>query len=272
MTKKIISAVLAVTFILSAIASFGGCAKKLNENEIEAIYNDAVKQTLEQDVYFIKETVNKKDNVEFTYVNVLASIDKKYNIERNDDGSYKDLRIEAFEQLNGDETVRNICGVSGNEGKTFLFTSVIPEKNADPIRTKKEISPSDYYNSDDFTKYRIETFVNELTYLKFSDMDFSADKTEAGTKGKVTTLVFVPAKEYLERYEQETGEKSVFEGCLRVSLEIANGKISQLIVYTEDKIAGSSLSTETESYKLLITYYGPKIYPPDVNSDDWKNA
>lgn len=254
MVKKIISAVLAFTLVFSSIIMLGGCAGSLENNEIEKIYNNAVKSTLEQDVYFLKETVNKKDSVKYTQVNVLASIDSRYEIERNEDGSYKDLRIEAFEKLNDKETVRNVCGVSGEDNKNFLFTTVPQEKN-DPVKSKKEISPKDYYNSEDFKKYRIETFVDELRYLKVSDMDFNVEKGEAGTKGNVTVLVFKPTEDYFARYEQETGKKSLFNGCKRVMLEISYGKISQIVVYREDRIEGSSLTVEVEGYKLMLVYY-----------------
>lgn len=269
MKKKIISAALALTLIMTAIFMFGGCSNSLEDSEIERIYNTAVNLTFEQDVYFLKETVNTKDLVKYTQVNVRPSIDKKYNIEKNDDGSYKDLRIEAFEQVDGKETLRNVCGSVGE--KSLLFTTAQQEQG-NPVRSKREISSEDYYNSADFSKYRIEAFLDELNYLKFSDMDFSVDKAEAGTRGEITTLIFAPTEDYLERYERETGKKSVFEGCMRVSLEITYGKISHIIVYTEDKIEGTSLSVEAETYKLLITYYGPIINLPDPNGEDWKNA
>lgn len=270
MTKKIIAAALALTFIMSAMFMFGGCSNRLENDEIEKIYTEAVKSTLEQDVYFLKETVNSKDAVKYTQVNVRAEIDKKYEIIRNDDGSYKDLKIEAFEQLDGKELVKNSCGLIG-DGRSVLFTTTHKE-NGDPVRSKQECDAKAYYDSDEFAKYRIESFVDELNYLKFSDMDFEVDKAEAGTKGKVTTLIFAPTKAYLERYEQETGAKSLFDGCERVSIEISHGKIAHIIVYTKDAIAGSSLSVEVESYKLMIVYYGPIVYLPDVNSEDWKNA
>lgn len=193
MTKKIISAVLAVTFIMSAIFMLGGCTNRLEDNEIEKIYNNALKATLEQDVYFLKETINYKDAVKYTQVNVRASIDKKYNIERNEDGSYKDYRIEAFEQLNGKETVRKVCGISGGDSKSFLFTTTYDSKDNAAL-SKKEMTSKDYYNSEEFAKYRIETFFDELNYLKFSDMDFNIEKSEAKTSGEVTSLIFAPKK------------------------------------------------------------------------------
>lgn len=266
MTKKIISAFLAVTFIA---LMFGGCGNDISDNEIKKIYNDAVKSTLEQDVYFLKETVNSKDFVKFTQVNVLASIDKKYNIEKNEDGTYKDLRIEAFEQIYGKETVRNICGPSGENGENYLFTS-IPQEKGDPQRSKKQIAAKDYYNSDEFDKYRIETFVDELNYFTFDDMDFSGEKAEAGTKGNVTTLIFSPKKDYIERYEKETGKKSIFEDCERVSLEITYGRISHIITYKSEAVEDSKFKVEVENYKLMIVYYGPKISIPDYNHKDWK--
>lgn len=266
MTKKILSAALAVVLIA---LTFGGCGSSLSDSDIEKIYNDAVKNTLEQDVYFLKETVNSAELVKYTQVNVLASIDKKYNIEKNDDGTYKDLRIEAFEQTDGKETVRNICGPSGENGENYLFTTV-PQEKGEPKRTKKQIPSKDYYDSDEFSKYRIESFVNELTYFAFDDMDFTVDKAQAGTKGNVTTLVFAPKKDYVERYEKETGKKSVFADCERVSVEIAYGKISHIITYKSESVEDSKFKVEVENYKLMIVYYGPKISVPDYKSQDWK--
>lgn len=271
MIKRIISAVLAFTLLMSVMFMFGGCGGSLEKAEIEKIYNEAVKATMEQDVYFLKETVNSKDEVRYTQVNVRASIDDKYEIERNEDGSYKELKIEAFEQLDGKEVVKNSCGASGDDGKSFLFTTTHKE-NGDPIRSKKQMSAKDYYGSEDFKKYRVETFFDELNYLKVSDMDFSVEKAEAAASGKVTSLIFAPTAEYLERYEKETGEKSLFDGCLRVSVEISHGKIAHIIVYKEDAIAGSNLSVEVESYKLLIVYYGPIVNIPDYKSEDWAKA
>lgn len=263
MTKKIISAILAIVFIA---LTFCGCGNNLSDNDIEKIYNDAVKNTFAQDLYFLKETINSTDLVKYTQVNVLASIDKQYNIEKNEDGTYKDLRIEAFEQIDGKETVRNICGPSGENGTDYLFTT----ENGGENKTKKQISAIDYYNSKEFEKYRIESFIDELKYFTFNDMDFTIEKAEAETKGNVTSLIFAPKKEYVEGYENETGKKSIFSDCERVSIEITYGKISHIITYKNETVEDSSLKVEVENYKLMIVYYGPKIYIPNANDKDWK--
>jgi len=146
-------------------------------------------------------------------------------------------------------------------------------------RTKEPMTAKEYYNSDAFSQYSVAEKLKCLQDLTVADMDFTADGAEISKKGHVTQLQFKVSDDYLKRYEEKYGEPSVLANSKRVLIEIAYEKISQIVLYVDEQIAGSSMTVETEAYNFQIVYLGPKFNVPsynEINSSTgepvWKDA
>lgn len=92
-------------------------------------------------------------------------------------------------------------------------------------------------------------------------------------------LQFVLKEDFFNRYEAAHGEPSIFVGAKRIMIEIAYEKISQIVIYVDEQMSGSSLTSETEAYKFQIVYTGPKFSIPVYNEVQsstgepvWKDA
>lgn len=244
----------------------------------------ALKNSLASDLFYWKETDNRTADTIYKQVNVLSDIDEKEYVPLVDEnGEYTTLRIQVIEKKNDKETFQSICGHSSginaqDEIKDYLFETVTAEDGT-VTRTKEPMTAKEYYNSDAFSQYSVAEKLKCLQDLTVADMDFTADGAEISKKGHVTQLQFKVSDDYLKRYEEKYGEPSVLANSKRVLIEIAYEKISQIVLYVDEQIAGSSMTVETEAYNFQIVYLGPKFNVPsynEINSSTgepvWKDA
>ena len=279
--KAIIGTALCATLVLSL---FSGCSTSLTTEEIEMSLDTALKNSLASDLFYWKETDNRTADTIYKQVNVLSDIDEKEYVPLVDEnGEYTTLRIQVIEKKNDKETFQSICGHSSginaqDEIKDYLFETVTAEDGT-VTRTKEPMTAKEYYNSDAFSQYSVAEKLKCLQDQTVADMDFTADGAEISKKGHVTQLQFKVSDDYLKRYEEKYGEPSVLANSKRVLIEIAYEKISQIVLYVDEQIAGSSMTVETEAYNFQIVYLGPKFNVPsynEINSSTgepvWKDA
>lgn len=255
------------------LSLFSGCSSTLSTEEIEISLDTALKNSLASDLFYWKETDNRTADTIYKQVNVLSDIDDKEYIPLVDEnGEYTTLRIQVIEKKNDKETYQSICGHSSgvnaqDEVKDYLFETVTAEDGT-AIKTKKPMNAKEYYNSDTFKQYSVAEKLKCLQELTVEDMDFTVDGAEISKKGNVTQLQFKVSDDYLRRYEEKYGEPSVLANSKRVLIEMAYEKISQIIVYVDETVSGTSFKVETEAYNFQLVYLGPKFDVPKYNEID----
>lgn len=280
-TKMITGLIVCTTLVLSL---FSGCSTSLTTEEIETSLDTALKNSLASDLFYWKETDNRTADTIYKQVNVLSDIDEKEYVPLVDEnGEYTTLRIQVIEKKNDKETYQSICGHSsgintGDPVRDYLFETVTAQDGT-VTKTKHSMSAKEYYNSEAFQQYSVAEKLKCLQDLTVADMDFTTDGAEISKKGNVTQLQFKVSDDYLKRYEEKYGEPSVLANSKRVLIEMAYEKISQIIVYVDQTVSGTSFTMETEAYNFQIVYLGPKFSVPSYNELNsstgepvWKDA
>lgn len=270
MKKRIlrsISAVLLGAFILG----FAGCAQPTAE-EFDEQFKAAIENSFNAPFFYWKETYVNGKNSKYTSCNVLTALDSKYDPILDENGNYAEVSVNIMKTENEKSVYQIYCGKSassqGGETKEMLFTKDINPETGDSVNRVSPMTVEEYLNHEDFEPYTLEAKLKEVSGLTTADMDLTADKCGIEKKGNVTKINFTLTDEYFERYEKENGEPSMFEGSKRVEIEMAFERISHIIVYSEEAIAGTSLTIESEPYKLFIVYLGPKFSIPSYDEKD----
>lgn len=277
MTKKRILRLACLTLSFLTVVLSSGCSiNSYSAEELKALYPKAFENSLNEELYYWKETVNTSDRISWRTCNVYAEIDKKYEPIRDENGEFANMKIDVFEEYNKKKIYKALCGKSlsalGGETKSFLFENDYDEAgNAVNLR-KTAVSPQEYINSDAFkSKYSLETMLKELEYLTVDDMVFDIDNALMEHRGKTVKFSFAVTNEYLERYKTQFGENSVFEGAKYATVEFAYDRFASLVVYAEENLGGN-IYADKEIYKLEVVYFGPIVNIPSYDSDTWKNV
>lgn len=272
MTKKRFirfgSLILAILLILSA----SGCAlNSYSVEELKAFYPKAIENSLNEELYYWKETVNALDHTSWKTCNVFAEIDKKYEVIRDENGELANMKIDILEEYNKKNVYKALCGESSgkNGDKNYLFEKDFDDAgNAVNYRTS-EITPQAYVHSDSFqNKYSLDAILKEFEYLTVDDMIFDIDNDLMEHKGKTVKFSFAVTDEYLEKYKAEFGKSSVFEGSKYATMEFAYDRFASIVIYATEKLGGS-ISADKEIYKLEIVYYGPVVNIPSYDNPEW---
>lgn len=251
-------------------SAFFGCGADLSEADVQTVLDTALQNSLSADLFYWKETDNREEISRYNQVNVLSDIDSKtYTPLVDENGNYTTLRIQVLRQENGKTVYQGICGESagvaeGDEKCSYLFETATDSAGT-TIQTKTPMTAAKYYESAQFQPYSLQSKLEALRGLTVDDMDFSEDGCEIAKRGNIVQLQFRVRDSFLERYAAEHGEASLFAGSKRVLIEIAYEKISQIVIYTDRQIAGSSMRVETEVYNFQLVYLGPKFDVPHYN-------
>lgn len=272
MNKKIMCLLLLIVLIAMSVLSLSACSVPLSDDEIESAYNTAVENTMKADLYYWQEYVYKDIYSTMTNVNVLASMDNKYELIKDPDGKYSELSIQVYEELNGVRMKEYLAGRSKGVGKNdpikeYKFTSV----RADEVylRSKKPSTAYEYFYSEEFKQYTLNERLKELKTLKFEDMDFDYKGSEGYKKNHLSKLTFKVKESYLREFERDNGSKSIFEGADSVTIEMAYDRISLLVIYDKESLDKFAISKER--YNFRVVYYGAKIAIPKYNEMNDKN-
>ena len=117
---KFVSLALALLMILTA----GGCSlNAYSVEELKTFYPKAIENSLSEELYYWKETVNASDHTSWRTCNVFAEIDKKYELIRDENGELANMKIDMLEEYNKKNVYKALCGKSsGKDGdKNYLF-------------------------------------------------------------------------------------------------------------------------------------------------------
>ena len=268
MNKTVLGAFSLASAAVLLVTGMTGCTQQMESAEIRQAYETALQNALDADVYFWKETKTQGSATDTCQVNVYAGQGDDYQALRDENGAYAEYKISVNETHSQPESTLQIyCGLSpsaneGEEAKDYLLTQVTGEGGAITALTRRPMTAQDYYQSDDFAPYLLSSRLAELTELTVDDMDFSISDAVAEQKINVINLIFGVKEEYLARYEKKHGQKSLFDGAKKVSIEIAYDRIAHVIVYTDEQVEDSGLSVEVERYKFEVVYLGPKFDIP----------
>lgn len=275
MTKKNFIKLVGLVFALLLIASAGGCSlNSYSVEELKTVYPKAFENSLGEELYYWKETVNAADHTSWRTCNVFAEIDKKYEVIRDENGELANMKIDVLEEYNKKNVYKALCGKSsGNDGdKNYLFENDFDDAGNAVNYRKSEMTPQDYVNSDSFkNKYSLDAMLKEFEYLTVDDMVFDIDNALLEHKGKTIKFSFAVTDEYLEKYKAEFGSDSVFSGSKYATMEFAYDRFASIVIYAEEKLGGG-ISADKEIYKLETVYYGPIVNLPSYDAQPWVNA
>lgn len=275
MNKKSIVKMISVLCSLLLIAALSGCSlNSYSVDELKVLYPKAFENSLSEKLYYWKETVNASDHTSWRTCNVYAEIDKKYEPILDENSEFANMKIDVYEEYNKKAAYKALCGKSNgsNDVKSFLFENDYDESGSAVNYRKTEITPQAYVASDDFkNRFSLDAMLSELEYLSVDDMIFDIDNDLMEHKGKVVKFSFAVTPEYLEKYKQEFGQASVFEGSKYATIEFAYDRFASIVIYAEEKLGGS-ISADKEVYKLEVVYFGPIVNIPSYDSDVWANA
>lgn len=266
MKKKNILKLICLSCLSLLFLTAGGCALTgYSVDEIKALYPKAIENSLNEELYYWKETVNRADYSSRRTCNVYAEMDKEFEVIRDENGEFSNMKISVYDDSNG-TIYKALCGKSksstGGETKSYLF-----ENDAD--NRKAEMLPQEFIKSDAFKSvYSLDAVLSELEYLSVDDMDFEVDNKAMEHKGKVVKFSFKVSADYVQKYNQQFGKASIFDGSKYAVIEFAYDRFASIVVYSEEKL-GKNLSVDKEIYKLEVVYYGPKIDIPSYDSGIW---
>lgn len=276
MNKKSIIKMISVICSLMLICTLSGCSlNSYSVDELKMLYPKAFENSLSEELYYWKETVNTSDHTSWRTCNVYAEMDKSYEPIRDENGDFANMKIDVYEEYNKKAVYKALCGKSkGSSGdiKSYLFENDYDESGSAVNYRKNETAPQTYVESDDFkNKFSLDKMLSELAYLSVDDMNFDIENDLMEHKGKVVKFSFAVTDEYLERYKAEFGSSSVFEGSKYATIEFAYDRFASIVVYAEEKL-GAGITADKEIYKLEVVYYGPIVNIPAYDSDVWANA
>ncbi|MDE5973154.1 MAG: hypothetical protein K2G73_00630 [Eubacterium sp.] len=263
--------VLALMLILSA----GGCSlNSYSVEELKVLYPKAFENSLNEELYYWKETVNAADHTSWRTCNVFAEIDKKYEVIRDANGKPANMKIDVLEEYNKKNVYKALCGKSsGNDGdKNYLFENDFDDSGNAVNYRKTEISPQEFLADDSFkSRFSLDAMLKEFEYLTLDDMIFDIDNDLLEHKGKTIKFSFAVTDEYIDRYEKEFGKASVFKDSKYATMEFAYDRFASVVVYAEEKL-GSGITADKEIYKLETVYYGPIVNMPSYDAEPWADA
>lgn len=276
MTKKRLIKIVGLVLVLLMMLSAGGCSlNSYSVEELKTFYPKAFENSLAEELYYWKESVNASDHTSWRTCNVFAEIDKKYELIRDENGELANMKIDVLEEYNKKNAYKALCGKSsGKDGdKNYLFENDFDEAGKNAINHRKsEMTPQEYVNSDSFkNKYSLDVMLKEFEYLTVDDMIFDIDNDLLEHKGKTIKFSFAVTDDYIERYEAEFGKASVFKGSKYATMEFAYDRFASIVIYAEEKLGGS-VSADKEIYKLETVYYGPIVNIPSYDAEPWVNA
>lgn len=272
MSKKYLKSFAGLFCVLAIILSFHGCSlNSYSVEELRTFYPKAFENSLDEELYYWKETVNADDHTSWKTCNVYAEIDKKYELIRDENGEFANMKISVLEEYNKKNVYKALCGKSsGAEGeKNYLFENDFDDTGSAVNFRKTEMIPQDYVKSDSFiSKYSLDAMLKEFEYLTVDDMIFDIDNDLLEHKGKTIKVSFAVTDEYLERYKADFGKNSLFEGSKYATMEFAYDRFASIVIYVDEKLGGG-ISAEKEIYKLETVYYGPIVSIPSYDNTEW---
>lgn len=263
--KRIVALALLTVSIFSASAFLAGCTTAIDLDKGYDMIQDALAESLDYEVYFIKESIIKNNLLYYKQVNLWSELDKDYKPEI-ENGRIKDYKLQVYVRERDYDKLELYCGPSASvnkkgETKDYLFrigydTTKSKEKNTVLSRSKEAMTVEDFIKTDEYiNNYALPVFLGELASIAKEQFVFN----KISKKVYAITLAFTLTDEYFASYKETHGTDSVLYGNTRIELEIIYGRISSLICYQKETDSESGVSLEKEPYQLFVAYYGEKI-------------
>lgn len=266
--------ILVIPCLLALLLS--ACSSELdNLDEYRTAYETAVANSMNADIYYWQETRTEGTESFNREANVYALRDDDGNFLYNADGSYQGHCIFAADRTAGIEYYAGLSQSSaGGAAENYLLERHTDEDGT-VTATRQPMTAQEFYDSETFHSYRVDSLLAELTELSFDDMDFTTEDADAESKLHLKTIAFAVKPEYLQSYYEAHGEQSMFAGSKYVTIEMAYDRVTQVVIYAEEK-EDDNFSVDQEVYNLRIAYYGPIIQMPshDQTTDGelvWKD-
>lgn len=233
--------------------------------EFRTAYETAVANSMKADIYYWQETSTRDGETRNREANVYALKDDEGNVLTNEDGTYRNHCIFAADRLEGTEYYAGASPSAENAGHTQNYLLERRKlEDGTTVSTRCPMTAREFYNSDEFKSFRVDTLLAELAELSFDDMDFTGANADFDSKLYMKTMSFTVKPEYLELYQAAHGEPSMFAGSEYVVIEMAYDRISQVVIYEAKR--EDRFSIDTERYNLKIAYYGPIIQMPSYDA------
>lgn len=234
---------------------FGACKSDLGGDFGHTYMMESIENSLTYDMYYIKENIKKGNDLTTTTVNSICDIDKNYDPVRIDEG-YRNHMIKIEKKYNTKLEQMYICGIS-NDQNSYLFEYGTDDKI---YNSKTQMAINDYIQSDAFATYSLKSYLEELKFINLDEMNFDIKKGGVRKKINVMKLTFALKDSYFTRYAETYGKESKLKGKYML-VEFSYDRFSNLYVYDIEKLGKFEL--EYESYKLEVSYLGPKFSVPE---------
>ena len=258
--KRSVSRILPL-LLAGVLLCAAGCAAKLPQPaDAYGLLQEALQKSIAQETYYWKETRAQGKDAFFTSANVLAQMEKGYEVRRNAAGEPERLQVQVVEKKNDKMQRETWCGISrdtaGAERELYMMRDWQGDAQVQ-IKKIQAMRAVDYWKNPEFDGvFALSAKLAELSQLTAQDMDFANGKIT--TRGAVTTMTFQIKADYFARVE-----KSMFANSKSVTVELLDGRVSELVVYVADEEAGGGLlALDKESSRLSIVYIGPRITLP----------
>jgi hypothetical protein len=221
----------------------------------------------------------KKNNGNYDVIRENGKI-KNFAVYVREEASYGSRvgNSASISETQENRTVYNklVATVSADTKQSTLFTLTDPDMNGS-LPISYGVSALDdiesYYVSAVQAKFGLKVTLKELDNLlsretldEYISFDFKESKH---VSNKTVTLVTFKVKDaYFSDFGYSESNPSIFSGAEYVSVELLNGKISQIKTYIKDIkpfLGIQSLASPSEPYTLNITYLGQKVNKPRAN-------
>lgn len=272
--KKINILVISIIILTCAtVFALTSCKTYIDTVEGFEIIKKAYQGSIDDDIFYWKEYNNAEKiangDIELTRVNVHCDADNNGLIYEN--GIYKNYAIRVEKLLDGKRQWEKYCGESeSSTGKATLphLIDMKYDQGKHVSSTKTQMNAFEYFASDEFAEYRLDSKLAELKDLIIDDFDFSVKDGGIYKNGAVIMLKARVKDSYLDAYEESNDAESLFKGEM-IDIEVTYDRISKLVVYQLEDLGGG-LTNTFETYKLEIVYLGKNIDVPSYDDPDMK--
>lgn len=292
--KKKIAFVAVVAIVLSLLSCvFVGCAKKTSSEDAFLNMKNCIVNSLKEDIYYYKKVVHRADelkSVDIMNVNIFSPLNSKEEFEKNDDGTYKNMKASIYKS-NYEHTTKltnnseyfvgsSVSAESKKNSADYMLQHITTQQNVVAGGKNKIESTETFlrtpYTVNDLVKsknfvdgYSLNAMLFDLNQVTFEDIVFDVKNgAEASKQTKVTKFSFAIGEEFFAKFKEKHGRESVLVSD-KIFVETAYGRISNIVTY---KIAKEGfLKIDDELFNLQIVYYGPIIKIPSYDEKSGKD-
>lgn len=179
MNKKIFAKLICLLCIPILLISASGCSlNSFSVEELKTLYPKAFENSLNEELYYWKETVNAADHTSWRTCNVYAEIDKKYERIRDENGELANMKIDVLEEYNKKNVYKALCGKStGSNGEiSYLFENDFDD-SGNAVNYRKTVKFSFAVTKDYLEKYKAQNGKSSLFEgAKYATMEFAYDR------------------------------------------------------------------------------------------------